>query len=58
MFADFERFPVETEGASINAVSRGEEPAVLLLLGGSPKTLAMWQLGRPSARRIGQTSLR
>jgi hypothetical protein len=30
MFAGFERFRVETEGASINAVSRGEGPPVLL----------------------------
>jgi hypothetical protein len=30
MFASFERFRVETEGASINAVSRCEGPPVLL----------------------------
>jgi haloacetate dehalogenase len=47
MFEGFERVRVETEGASINAVCRGEGPPVLLLLRGGPQTLAMWHLVAP-----------
>jgi haloacetate dehalogenase len=46
MFEGFERVRVETEGASINAVRGGEGPP-LLLLHGSPQTLAMWHLVAP-----------
>src|SRR5918993_841545 len=46
MFEGFERVRVETEGASINAVRGGEGPP-LLLLHGSPQTLAMWHLAAP-----------
>ena len=46
MFEGFERIRVEAEGASINAV-RGGEGAPLLLLHGSPQTLAMWHLVAP-----------
>src|SRR3712207_2104848 len=46
MFEGFERIRVETEGASINAVRGGEGPP-LLLLHGSPQTLAMWHLVAP-----------
>ncbi len=46
MFEGFERVRVETEGASINVVRGGEGPP-LLLLHGSPQTLAMWHLVAP-----------
>lgn len=46
MFEGFERVRVEAEGASINAVRGGEGPPVLLLHG-SPQTLAMWHLVAP-----------
>ena len=46
MFEGFERIRIEVEGASINAVRRGEGPPVLLLHG-SPQTLAMWHLIAP-----------
>src|ERR671914_2958114 len=46
MFEGFEPVRVETEGASINAVRGGEGPPVLLLHG-SPQTLAMWHLIAP-----------
>src|ERR671913_79017 len=46
MFEGFERVRVETEGASIHAVVGGEGPPVLLLHG-SPQTLAMWHLVAP-----------
>ena len=42
MFGGFARVRVETVGASIDAVRRGEELPVLLLLRGSPQTPAMW----------------
>src|SRR3712207_6152329 len=50
MFEGFERVRVETEGASINAVRAGEGPP-LLLLHGSPQTLAMWHLIAPPLAR-------
>jgi haloacetate dehalogenase len=46
MFEGFERVRVEAEGVSINAVRGGEGPPVLLLHG-SPQTLAMWHLVAP-----------
>ena len=46
MFEGFERIRIEVEGVSINAVRRGEGPPVLLLHG-SPQTLAMWHLVAP-----------
>src|SRR5215212_3941814 len=46
MFEGFERIRIEAEGASINAVRGGEAPPVLLLHG-SPQTLAMWHLVAP-----------
>jgi hypothetical protein len=46
-FEGFERIRVETEGASIKAVREGKEPPMLLLLRGSPPTLAMRHLVAP-----------
>ena len=46
MFEGFERIRIEVEGASINAVRGGTGPPVLLLHG-SPQTLAMWHLVAP-----------
>ncbi len=46
MFEGFERVRVETEGATIHVVVGGEGPPVLLLHG-SPQTLAMWHLVAP-----------
>ena len=46
MFEGFERVQVEAAGISINAVRGGEGPP-LLLLHGSPQTLAMWHLIAP-----------
>ena len=46
MFEGFERVRVEARGASINAVRAGQGPPVLLLHG-SPQTLAMWHLVAP-----------
>ena len=46
MYEGFERIRIEAEGASINAVRGGEGPPVLLLHG-SPQTLAMWHLVAP-----------
>lgn len=46
MFEGFERIQIEVDGASINAVRGGEGPPVLLLHG-SPQTLAMWHLVAP-----------
>jgi haloacetate dehalogenase len=46
MFEGFERIRIEVEGVSINAVRGGEGPPVLLLHG-SPQTLAMWHLVAP-----------
>src|SRR3712207_1170937 len=47
MFEDFERVRIETSGATINAVRGGDGPP-LLLLHGSPQTLAMWHLVAPA----------
>jgi haloacetate dehalogenase len=46
MFEGFERIRIEVEGESINAVRGGTGPPVLLLHG-SPQTLAMWHLVAP-----------
>ena len=46
MFEGFERVRIEARGASINAVRGGQGPPVLLLHG-SPQTLAMWHLVAP-----------
>jgi haloacetate dehalogenase len=46
IFEGFERIRIEVEGASINAVRAGTGPPVLLLHG-SPQTLAMWHLVAP-----------
>src|ERR671917_1158006 len=50
MFEGFERVWVETEGAIITAVRGGEGPP-LLLLHGSPQTLAMWHIVAPRLAR-------
>ena len=46
MFEGFEQVRVEAQGVSINAVRGGDGPPVLLLHG-SPQTLAMWHLVAP-----------
>jgi haloacetate dehalogenase len=46
MFEGFERVQVEAAGININAIRGGEGPP-LLLLHGSPQTLAMWHLIAP-----------
>jgi haloacetate dehalogenase len=52
MFEGFERVRLETEGASIDAVRRGEGPPVLLLIRGSPQTPAMWHLVAPRLAEV------
>jgi hypothetical protein len=52
MFEGFERVQVEAQGASINAVRRGEGSPVLLLLRASPQTLAMWHLDAPRLAEV------
>ena len=52
MFAGFRRILVETEGAGINTVCRGEGPPVLLLLRDSPQMLAMWHLVAPRLAEV------
>jgi hypothetical protein len=51
-FEGFERVRVETEGASIKAVREGKEPPILLLLRGSPPTLAMRHLVPPRLAEV------
>jgi len=52
MFEGLERLRVEKEGASINAVHRGNGLPVLLLLRGSVQTLAMWHLVAPRLVKV------
>jgi len=52
MFEGLERLRVEKEGASINAVRRGNGLPVLLLLRGSVQTLAMWHLVVPRLVKV------
>jgi hypothetical protein len=52
MFEGAERVRVETEGAIINALRRGEGPQVLPLLSGSLHPLAMWRLVAPRLAEV------